>query len=174
MFDQRPAPLLKKRLQHRCFPVNIMKCLRTTALKNICERLLLNKWEHWYLVGKVSLIFCANMASYKKGPLLAVIRYDSIFVFLVMMKHCVKSVQNTEFFLVLIFSNSTWIRTSKNYVFGHFSHSVKINGNIDGFFNFKIMSTFISRKTYFKEYLEKIFSFRKFQKNLNILAVVLI
>ena len=98
IFDQRPAPLLKKRLQHSCFPVNIAKCLRTTALKNICERLLLNKWEHWYLVGKVSLIFRANMASYKKGPLLVVIRYDSIFVFLVMMKHCVKSVQIRSFF----------------------------------------------------------------------------
>ena len=31
----------KKRLQHRCFPVNIAKFLRTTILKNICERLFL-------------------------------------------------------------------------------------------------------------------------------------
>ena len=29
------------RLQHRCFPVNIVKFLRTPVLKNICERLLL-------------------------------------------------------------------------------------------------------------------------------------
>ena len=31
----------KKRLQHRCFPVNIARVLRTPILKNILERLLL-------------------------------------------------------------------------------------------------------------------------------------
>ena len=30
---------IEKRLQHRCFPVNIVKFLRTPVLKNICERL---------------------------------------------------------------------------------------------------------------------------------------
>ena len=35
------ATLIKKRLQHRCFPANIAKFLRTTILKNICKRLLL-------------------------------------------------------------------------------------------------------------------------------------
>ena len=38
-----------KRLQHRCFPVNIAKFLKTSVLKGICERLLLNfidsKWK---------------------------------------------------------------------------------------------------------------------------------
>ena len=34
----------KKRLQHRCFPVNIKKFFRTAFLKNICERLLLNSF----------------------------------------------------------------------------------------------------------------------------------
>ena len=32
---------IKKRLQHRRFPVNIAKFLRRPNLKNICERLLL-------------------------------------------------------------------------------------------------------------------------------------
>ena len=32
---------IKKRHQHRCFPVNISKCFRATILKNSCERLLL-------------------------------------------------------------------------------------------------------------------------------------
>ena len=36
-----PATLLKKRLWHKCFPVNPAKFLRTPILKNICERLLL-------------------------------------------------------------------------------------------------------------------------------------
>ena len=32
--------LNKKRFQHRHFPVNIVKLLRTPVFKNICERLL--------------------------------------------------------------------------------------------------------------------------------------
>ena len=32
---------IKKRLQHKCFLVNIAKFLSTPILKNICERLLL-------------------------------------------------------------------------------------------------------------------------------------
>ena len=31
-----------KTLQHRCFPVNIAKFLRTTVLKNICDNVLLH------------------------------------------------------------------------------------------------------------------------------------
>ena len=39
---------IKKRLQHRCFPVNIAKCLRALILKYICERLLLkNERKIW-------------------------------------------------------------------------------------------------------------------------------
>ena len=37
-----PASLLKKRLQHRCFPVKFVKLLRTPISKNICEQLLLD------------------------------------------------------------------------------------------------------------------------------------
>ena len=35
----RPCNFIKKRLQHRCFPVNIAKFLRKLILKNICQRL---------------------------------------------------------------------------------------------------------------------------------------
>ena len=38
--DLRPATLLKKRLWHRCFPVNFVKFLRTPFLQNTSERLL--------------------------------------------------------------------------------------------------------------------------------------
>ena len=34
---------IKNRLQRRCFPAKLAKFLRTIVLKNICERLLLNK-----------------------------------------------------------------------------------------------------------------------------------
>ena len=33
--------LIKKQLQHSCFPVNITKFSRTPILKNMCQRLLL-------------------------------------------------------------------------------------------------------------------------------------
>ena len=38
----RPTTLSKKKLWHRCFPVNFAKFLRTTFLQNISERLLLH------------------------------------------------------------------------------------------------------------------------------------
>ena len=38
----RPATLLKKRLWHRCFPVNFVKFLRIRFLQNTSGRLLLN------------------------------------------------------------------------------------------------------------------------------------
>ena len=34
--------VIKKRLQHSCFSVNIAKLLRTSTLQNICERLPLS------------------------------------------------------------------------------------------------------------------------------------
>ena len=34
---------IKKRIQHSCFPVNIVKFLRTCILKNIWEQLLLSE-----------------------------------------------------------------------------------------------------------------------------------
>ena len=37
----RPAALLKKRLWHRCFPVNFAKFLRTSFLQNTSGRVLL-------------------------------------------------------------------------------------------------------------------------------------
>ena len=36
---------IKKRLQHRCFPVNTAKFLRTSIFQNICEPLFLK--SHW-------------------------------------------------------------------------------------------------------------------------------
>ena len=43
---------IKKRLQHRCFPVKFAKLLRTRILKNICKRLLhflrdVVEWNGW-------------------------------------------------------------------------------------------------------------------------------
>ena len=38
----KACDFIEKRLQHRCFPVNIAKFLRAYILKNICQRLLLD------------------------------------------------------------------------------------------------------------------------------------
>ena len=40
-----PATLLKKRLWHRCFPVNFAKFLRTPFLQTTSGRLLLEDWD---------------------------------------------------------------------------------------------------------------------------------
>ena len=40
----RPATLLKKRLWHKCFPVNFVKFLRTPFLQNTSGRLLLSRY----------------------------------------------------------------------------------------------------------------------------------
>ena len=42
-YGLRPATLLKKITQHRYFPVKLAELLRTSILKNICERLLLEE-----------------------------------------------------------------------------------------------------------------------------------
>ena len=39
----RPVTLLKRRLWHRCFPVNFVKFLRTPFLQNTSRRLLLHE-----------------------------------------------------------------------------------------------------------------------------------
>ena len=38
--DLKACHFIKKRLQHRCFPVNIANFLRTPILKNSCKELL--------------------------------------------------------------------------------------------------------------------------------------
>ena len=43
------ATLLKKRLWHRCFPVNFVKFLRTGFLQNTSGRFLLNVLKNTYL-----------------------------------------------------------------------------------------------------------------------------
>ena len=42
----RHATLLKKRVWHRCFPVNFVKLLRTPFLQNTLGRLLLKKLRY--------------------------------------------------------------------------------------------------------------------------------
>ena len=59
----RPATLLKKRLRHRCFPVNFAKFLRTPFLQNTPGRLLvqfLYEIQHWPELGKRALSSMEN------------------------------------------------------------------------------------------------------------------
>ena len=72
---------IKKRLQHRCFPVYIAKFLRTAILKNIYERLLLTSLfimvfhtKHFNLGGSKIDIF--NNNSFQ------VIKYSYVIVFI--------------------------------------------------------------------------------------------
>ena len=63
------ANLLKKKLWHRCFPVNFAKFLRTSFLQNISGQLLLNHSP----VGtcmRVDVYLLANCGQYRKNSLL--------------------------------------------------------------------------------------------------------
>ena len=69
---------IKKRLEHRGFPVNIATFLRTPTLKNICEQLLLSSYTHiaqcnsrgciegdqWHEMGKNNSLFIPVNGSY--------------------------------------------------------------------------------------------------------------
>ena len=73
----RPATLFKKRLRHRCFPVNFAEFLRATFLQNTSGRLLLcfmafNDWKSYrnasktFAIGKstvVSIVIYRNILS---------------------------------------------------------------------------------------------------------------
>ena len=60
----RPATLLKKRLWHRCFPVNVAKFLRAPFLQNSSGRLLLWKeGDHSPPLSKSSGKFIENICS---------------------------------------------------------------------------------------------------------------
>ena len=52
----RPATLLKKRLWHRCFPVNFAKFLRTSFLQNTSGRMLLYNFDFSKKCGRALLI----------------------------------------------------------------------------------------------------------------------
>ena len=54
---------IKKRLQHRYFPVNIAKFLRAPVLKYICERLLLYFWNPNYKQETLCLVAIAMICS---------------------------------------------------------------------------------------------------------------
>ena len=49
--------LIKKRLQHSCFPVKFAKILATSILKNICERLLLKFRILTYKIVELPVMF---------------------------------------------------------------------------------------------------------------------
>ena len=97
----RPATLLKKRLWYRCFPVNFAKCLRAPSLQNISKRVLLNIMK---LKASLLRLLVVRFQFYDKS-------------------HCVKCVQIRSFSGIQ--SECGKIRTRKNSVFGHFSHSVR-------------------------------------------------
>ena len=59
--DLRPATVFKKRLWHKCFPVNFVKFLRTPFLQNTSGRLLLSKvfslLKKWIWILKATKVF---------------------------------------------------------------------------------------------------------------------
>ena len=56
----RASTLLKKKLRHRCFPVNLAKFLRTPYLQNTSARLLLILFVASFLYFPLSKIFASK------------------------------------------------------------------------------------------------------------------
>ena len=81
----RPATLLKKRLWHRCFPVNFTKVLRIPFLHNISARLLL---KHTFCVSSHSSLsksFCFSILTYvhtRATSRFSIFKGDAQFLFL--------------------------------------------------------------------------------------------
>ena len=61
-----PATLLKKRLWHRCFPVNFLKFVRTPFYTEHLCRLLLNLSTHCYLQPRISNRVCQKCDRFEK------------------------------------------------------------------------------------------------------------
>ena len=73
LFNKVVDSFIKKRLQHRCFPLNIANFLRTTILKNIYKRLLLMglwcnslalHWKPLTIITKSSILDVAAILEY--------------------------------------------------------------------------------------------------------------
>ena len=73
IFCLETCDFIKKRLQHRCFHVNIEKILRTLILKNICEQLLFSWglflssklcWRQFVIPQKNSFWVASNKTPY--------------------------------------------------------------------------------------------------------------
>ena len=63
--DLKPATLLKKKLWHRCFPVNFVKFLRTPFLQNISGQLLLITPSSNHLVCCSQMTFLVTLYEIK-------------------------------------------------------------------------------------------------------------
>ena len=77
---------MKKRLQHRCFPVNIAKFLRTPILKNICERLFLESNKRKGVFRTLQNIFDGVFCENDYNPLTTFAKISIINVYRVLYK----------------------------------------------------------------------------------------
>ena len=60
-YVKRPATLLKRRLWHRCFPVNFVKFLRTSFLHNTSEQQLLDLFIYPFIYLDTHLVICISL-----------------------------------------------------------------------------------------------------------------
>ena len=60
---------IKMRLQHRCFPLNIAKILRTPILKNTCVRLLLCIYQAYLIISLECIAIYLSQTLVKLGKI---------------------------------------------------------------------------------------------------------
>ena len=69
--SMKASNFVKKKLYYMCFPVNITKSLKTSILKNICKRLLLErycetKFRFTFYIQKLIFYLCKKIILYKQ------------------------------------------------------------------------------------------------------------
>ena len=86
----------KKRLQNRCFPMNIAKFLRTLILNNICKRLLLGVANRIY-----SAVKCLETTKYMTKNLKNNVFYYFIILQLALiLVSCVSIIARWQFYQI--------------------------------------------------------------------------
>ena len=62
----KTCEFIEKRLQYRSFPIKFWKFLRTSFLKNICERLLPTRWISIYYINQLRLFYLSVLNTLNK------------------------------------------------------------------------------------------------------------
>ena len=119
-YKKRPVTLLKKKLSHRCFPVNFAKFLRASFLQNTSGQLLL----------KETFPLIPENKSWSASPVAVLIKHPSLGLFCkVTALHCI----NLSVFVVIlvrIFPSFSRIRTEYGEILRISPYSVRMWENV--------------------------------------------
>ena len=115
---------IEKRLQHRCFPMKFPQFLRTTILKNICERLLLKIALNLYEETAIG-VFYFFLSTFWKNYLSYLAECQKLSISSVPNNHCPEKFHKipetlvTVFFYVKLQGVGYFADSSKQLILNH-------------------------------------------------------